>query len=338
MTSINSLKRIQICYLIKSFKNKWLNMCKKEDENKIKFLRNFIYENNEPISIKEVFRFLYLIYTGKYISEKQKIYDLNNKIKEMNNIVGHRNKITCKKKLIRFIRNYLFYCFKIKVYYNKFINNPEFDFSKNKIKYILISEAPPFDLNISQPAYIFANSNNVGNYRTQPYKAFGGQKNKNITGSDLIDIFNKNGVGFFDLFPFPIPVSSKIRNAWSFERKFQIHDKPFTVVLFELGLNEFLKKIRLKIKVNKKIRIAFMMPPNSSVAIFGYYSKMCLIERFFYFSKFKIWPLNLVRTNSKSCKFKSKYINEIVLPLYQANVLGSSNTPNEKLIKHAFNL
>jgi len=154
--------------------------------------------------------------------------------------------------------------------------------------------------------------------------------------TNMIDSLRDFQIGFFDIIPFPIPISSKLRKEWNTAEVFKIGPKEIFLVpqLFELAL-ENLKTH--KIEITCKTKVAICMPNNTSIGLYNYLEEFegknfltitdrisCMILKQKPFGKLK-----------KEWKIK---LRGETLPRYQSNVMSGSNTPSELLIKLAWDL
>lgn len=207
-----------------------------------------------------------------------------------------------------------------------------------ELKYVIISEAPPIKWESGKLKfnYIFDIKNmGVGPYRDEPFNAFNGKKKQTI-----IDVFAHSKVGFIDLIPVPIPLSSNLRSDWAVKDEFKVTDEnnvPITVFLLKIAIQRFLKECKLRnITFNPNLKICFMMPGNTSMSIFHYYE----INHKEGLSFDSVFIPNdvLVKTNNG---VKERYFNslgKINLPLYKLNGCGAGNIPKNELIKNALDL
>lgn len=217
------------------------------------------------------------------------------------------------------------------------------------IDHIIIYEAPPctFEGEIS---YFLINDQ--GRYSTALKSCFNEESTKSIKC-----VLSDNNVGYFDLIMFPLPLSKEnkfkkdhIRKFWSSDTQWFIGGKPLPVVLFELGVINFILKEK---KFKKNLNFAFGTPENTSCSIFEYYSNNNLI---IYRKKDSLNFKDIIFTKPTNedeyeliinyeiskentrMTHQNKNMKGLLFPLFKANVIDSSGWPNADLMKNAFDI
>ena len=159
-------------------------------------------------------------------------------------------------------------------------------------------------------------------------------QNKRVT--NMIDSLSKSQTGFFDIIPFPIPISSKLRKEWNTAEAFKIGPKEIFLVpqLFELAL-ENLKTHEIEITCETKVAIC--MPNNTSIGLYNYLEEFKKKVNLTETEKISKMILKQKPFGKLAKEWKIKLRGE-TLPRYQSNVMSGSNTPSELLIKLAWDL
>ena len=213
-----------------------------------------------------------------------------------------------------------------------------------KIDKIIVYEAPPYadgDNDLVSESYFLTNSNSVY------FRTIKGCFDPN-SELDPIAFLVEYGIGFFDISIASLPLSKdEIRKIWNTQPEFRIGGKQLTVVLFELGLEHFLKSVGIG-KVTKHPLFAIGAPVNSSAGLFEYYS-LNLLQVFSAESdaslelKFESFPnyacivsVDLGVINTPLTYIKRKAHGE-TFPMFKANIINSG-FPNIDLMKNAFNI
>jgi hypothetical protein len=153
------------------------------------------------------------------------------------------------------------------------------------------------------------------------------------------------------MFPLPLSKENKfkkdhIRKFWSSNSEWMIGGKPLPVVLFELGLINFILKNK---SFSKNLSFAFGTPENTSCSIFEYYAENNLI---IYKKKGSNQFKDIIFAtppdkkkydlfiNYEICKENNRLTHQekkgVLFPLFKANVIDSSGWPNSDLMKNAF--
>lgn len=206
-----------------------------------------------------------------------------------------------------------------------------FDEIKKPINKTLIYEAPPYLLSIVE------NSDPVEtNFEAEfifhpdcssPY--VNAIKNCFDNKEDTIsDILAKNGVGFFDVIPIPIPINSDLRTLWAVDEKFIIECKRIFVHFFEWALKIYIFKLGDRID-KKKHKIAIGIPLKNAVTLYEYHSEKpdWFVDNYFSCINF---------SERHSFDPKNKKPDGLWLQQYKNCIIGSSNTPSGQLMKIAF--
>lgn len=215
----------------------------------------------------------------------------------------------------------------IKLFNSKHINS-----IKNiELKYLVISEAPMlnFESGAYSCNYVFGENPKVGSYRKVPYQAFKGEI-ESPSSQDLIDIFQVNHVGFFDLIPIPLPkIDTELRRLWSQDSDYYIEGLPRTIFFLKHAFENFIKSSECNITENTKVIL--MMPPNTAMGIIS-----------FYLNKKQTGNCNLDSLSSRfiientNCDvFGNQDLNGIPVRLHRQIVMNGSGGPDLKLFKHA---
>ena len=309
-------------------------------------LKKFLYENYSNFVLAK--KSWALILSGVYGINKSNTSEITDVLKESFDFfkTGHRKKSNYsreeltkwanwiksnleKDKWAKYVENYENV---VRCNYSKYMDT----LSGNELKYLIISEAPPIKWSkgdILKTNYIFdINNKSVGVYRDEPFLAFEGKNNQTI-----LDVFKNQKVGFLDLLPIPIPLSSTLRSRWASEEKFRINNKALTVLLLEWAIEYFLIECnKRKIILAADLKICFMMPGNTSMSIFNYFETKPK-EGLFFGSVF-IPNDVIVKTNHGLKERYFKQLSKTNLPLYKINGCGSGNIPKKELIQNAFDL
>lgn len=225
-------------------------------------------------------------------------------------------------------------------YINKLLTNDD-----NPIKYIIFSEAPKLTWkkgNDPSSAYIFGEKPVSGNYKSAPLAAFDAKKKK------IIDTFKDKRVAFIDLLDLPLPINGELRRNWNYKKEMNISGKPLTIFFLENAIQNFITKAvaitnanpkRKQLKFAADVNFAFMMPPLTSMGIIEYFNKtntsLDITHQGInvFLAKERIVECNTINTKSIKNNLESE-----LLPLYVRVAMSGSNTPSEKLLKHALNL
>ena len=207
-----------------------------------------------------------------------------------------------------------------------------FDKIKKPINKTLIYEAPPYSLSIvenSEPVktnfeaeFIF-DPNCSSPYVYAIKNCFNDTEEVNIS-----NILAKNGVGFFDVIPIPIPINSDLRTLWAVNEKFSIDKKRIFVHFFEWALKIYLFKLGERID-KKKHKIAIGIPLKNAVTLYEYDS-----EKLDWFDHNDFSCINFSEEHSfdpKNTKPDGLWVQK-----YKNCIIGSSNTPSDKLMEIAF--
>ena len=217
----------------------------------------------------------------------------------------------------------------------------------NEIDHIIVYEAPPCTLEGEISYFLITDQ---GRYSTALKSCF----NEESTNS-IIDVLKDHKVGYFDLIMFPLPLKKEnkfkethIRKYWSSETEWTIGGKPLPVVLFELGLINFIIN---KKKFSEKINFAFGSPENTSCSIFEYYANNRLIiykKKDSYDFRDIIFntPTDVeeyeliidydISTENNKLTHVNMNMPGVLFPLFKASVIDSSGWPNSDLMKNAF--
>jgi len=216
-----------------------------------------------------------------------------------------------------------------------------------EIDHIIVYEAPPCTLEGEISYFLITDQ---GRYSTALKSCFNEESTKSI-----INVLKDHKVGYFDLIMFPLPLKKEnkfkenhIRKYWSSETEWTIGGKPLPVVLFELGLINFI--INKKI-FSKKINFAFGSPENTSCSIFEYYANNRLIiykKKGSYDFRDIIFntPIDVqeyeliidydISTENNRLTYVNMNMPGVLFPLFKASVIDSSGWPNSDLMKNAF--
>ena len=215
------------------------------------------------------------------------------------------------------------------------------------IDHIIVYEAPPCTLEGEISYFLITNQ---GRYSTALKNCFNEESTKSVK-----DVLKEKNVGYFDLIMFPLPLSKEnkfmkdhIRKYWSSDIKWMIGEKPLPVVLFELGLINFILN---KKNFSKELSFAFGTPENTSCSIFEYYANNNLIiyrkKGHYQFKDIIFAPppdeeeYDLI-INYEICKENDRLTHQknpgVLFPLFKANVIDSSGWPNSDLMKNAFDV
>ena len=254
-----------------------------------------------------------------------------------------------------------FYSTSVEYDYNKFIQKVIDIWSKihekyveylnelTEIDHIIVYEAPPCTLE-GEIAYFLINDQ--GRYSSALKSCFNEESKKPIE-----DVLKDKKVGYFDLIMFPLPLSKEnkfkkdhIRKFWSSDKQWMIGGKPLPVVLFELGLINFILNNKT---FSKKINFAFGTPENTSCSIFEHYADNNLVIYrkkdslnfagiiFNKPTKEKDYELIIdyeISKENNRLTHKEMKKKGVLFPLFKANVIDSSGWPNAELMKNAFNI
>lgn len=204
------------------------------------------------------------------------------------------------------------------------------------MKFLIISEASPIKWHkgdILKINYIFDLQNNgVGVYRDEPFLAFEGNYPETIK-----DVLKRKKVGFIDLIPIPIPISSTLRSNWASEDKFNILNKPITVLLLEWAIEHFIVECKSRnIILSPDLKLCFMMPGNTSMSIFNYFE---IYRKKGLFVGSTFIPNDMILKSNKGLKeIYFQKLSKTNLPLYKMNGCGAGNLPKKELIQNALDL
>lgn len=206
-----------------------------------------------------------------------------------------------------------------------------FEKIKKPINKTLIYEAPPYLLSIVEKSdsvetnfeaeFIF-HPDCSSPYVNAIKNCFDNKKDT------ISDILAKNGVGFFDVIPIPIPINSDLRTLWAVDEKFIIECKRIFVHFFEWALKIYIFKLGDRIdKDNHKIAIG--IPLKNAVTLYEYHS-----EETNWFVDNYISCIDFSEGHSFNAKNKKPL--GLWVQQYKNCIIGSSNTPSGQLMKIAF--
>ena len=200
-----------------------------------------------------------------------------------------------------------------------------------KIDRIIVYEAPPFGKD-----HFFITG---GNYLTSIIFRSDSDIKKitdSFIGATLENIKQviNSGIVYIDLTMIPLPLTSKIRSAWSKETKYCFGGKQLTVLMLEWALEKLKSRFEEDEPFNNPFsstcQIAIGTPINTSASIFEFFSdKLLKIDEAVYF--------DLSTVNSPEVFKKKKYLRGHTLNQFKFNVIDNT-TPTYKFVKNAFDL
>jgi len=227
--------------------------------------------------------------------------------------------------------------------YEKYITALNTQLIVSKIDKIIVYEAPPYLGHKAVEETYFLTSKDP-TYSSPIRECFDSKKENEKL--NMIDFLAYYKIGFFDLSMACLPLSDgHIRKNWNKNPEFKFGDKQLTVILFELSLEHFIKKINFNIV--KHPLFAIGTPVNTSAGIFEHYSQKlikvyCDNSKNMYFENKKsdadedILLVDLGVTNTTST-FMKRDAYGTTFPLFKSNIVSSAY-PNGKLMKNAFNI
>jgi hypothetical protein len=195
----------------------------------------------------------------------------------------------------------------------------------SKIKCVdktLVYEAPPFKIKITidekgnlmsefKAAHIF-DGDCTSNYAN----AIKGNSDDTVQ-----DILNSNKIGFFDVIPIPLPITSEMRKKWATHENYFIEGKRLFVHFFEWAKDAYLESIKLD-TLQKDHQFAVGIPLNNAITLYEY----------FHDSKEECYEKFCTLNNPTENKLEGLW-----LPLYKNCIMGTSNTPSGELLRRHFN-
>jgi hypothetical protein len=228
--------------------------------------------------------------------------------------------------------------------YEQYIEKLNVQLKNSKIDKIIVYEAPPYLGHKDLKETYFLTSKDP-TYSSPIRECFDSKKeNENLS---MIEFLAKYKIGFFDLSMACLPLSDgDIRKNWNRNPEFKFGDKQLTVILFELSLEHFIKKINFKIV--KHPLFAIGTPVNTSAGIFEHYSQNLLkvykdkkSNNIYFETKNNatdkdVLFVDLGVTNTTST-FMKRDAKGITFPLFKSNII-STGYPNAELMRNAFNI
>lgn len=228
---------------------------------------------------------------------------------------------------------------KVDKFRKEYINTMKRNY-KMPIDVLFISEAPPlkFIKDKLHSKYIFGSDKNIGAYRVAPYNAIKYVKeNKsnfslNVSNTDLINLFEKYNIGFLDLIPIPMPnpISTDLRDHWSFETNSKSKE-PIVIQMLNHAINNF--KIETKRNFNDNLIVVLMMPTKTALGIIDYCISYSKVDDSF----IGTYKNNIIKTNTNSTKINSNDsgLNKLALRLHKQLVSSDAGAPHVSLIINA---
>ena len=134
------------------------------------------------------------------------------------------------------------------------------------------------------------------------------------------EILVHKSILFFDLLMLPIAIDSDLRRKWSTCDSFKINDKQLPVVLLELNLKHFKKKLNNKLSLTPTFALG--MPHLTALSIYNYISGNKNKELS------EIGIESLTKLNTAKVK---KTIPDKVVPLFKSCFVNISNNPDADL-------
>jgi hypothetical protein len=207
-----------------------------------------------------------------------------------------------------------------------------------EINYLIISEAPllNIDKGVFYSNYIFDETNlNGGSYRTAPFIAISkiadtyDKTKKDVLASDLINVFEENGVGFMDLIPLPLPtIPTDLRKEWSTNKEYYIDNIPRVVKFLEIAFEKLVNDTNCRF--SSELKVALMMPPKTAMGIINFFineKNKSLINQ-------DLWNLRhhfiILNTNEDAQHFPDKCMR-----LHKSITMNGANHPCENLLENA---
>ena len=209
------------------------------------------------------------------------------------------------------------------------------------LKFTIIYEAPPFSLlvkkNDGSYEFEFDAEFILDDICSSPYSdAIKSCFSPGPVERNISDILLENNCGFFDVIPFPLPITSNLRKQWATEEKFLIDGERIFVHFFKWALEAY--KLNLEAyKLNnifsndKKHNIAIGIPLNNAISLYEYYAP----DKSLNFGEHN--NLKILFNAPHTIDLKKKNSGLWIHP-YKNCVISTSNTPNAELMKLAFDL
>lgn len=205
----------------------------------------------------------------------------------------------------------------------------------SNLKYTVIYEAPPFSLLVKKNngsfEFEFDAEFILDDICSSPYSdAIKSCFNLGPVGCNIYNILLNNNCGFFDVIPFPLPITSDLRKQWATEEKFLIEGKRIFVHFFEWAVEAY--KLNNEFSNDVKHNIAIGIPLNNAISLYEYYAAPDKSLEFGKHNNLKILfnaPHTIDLVNKKSGLWIHPYKN---------CVISTSNTPNAELMKLAFDI
>lgn len=199
------------------------------------------------------------------------------------------------------------------------------------LKFTIIYEAPPFSLlvkkNDASYEFEFDAEFILDDICSSPYSdAIKSCFNNNGNISDILAI---NNCGFFDVIPFPLPITSDLRKQWATEEKFLFDGERIFVHFFKWALEEY--KSKANFSDDKKHNIAIGIPLNNAISLYEYYAP----DKSLNFGEHK--NLKILFNAPHTIDLVNKKSGLWIHP-YKNCVISTSNTPNAELMKLAFDI